>query len=215
LSYAGHVDKPNGQVIRPSTGLSSAAQGTATRKALLAAAAALIAETGWCAVTTRAIAARAEVPHGAVGYHFNGKAELLREAALEATRESLAVPLALVGQAGSVSELLQGTFAWYADGGLTDPSVAQLLETAREAGRDEALRAPIAAQLREYRAALADLVRRDQQRGTLVAGVPADGVAALAAALLDGLILHLVLDPDLDTRPVATAILGLLGGETR
>ncbi|MGH3415303.1 MAG: TetR family transcriptional regulator [Actinocrinis sp.] len=184
-----------------------------TRQALLDAAAALIAETGWCAVTTRAIAARAAVPHGAVSYHFGGKDELLREAALTATRAALAAPLALAAQAGSVAELLSGTFAWYGGGGLSDPAVAQLLETAREAARDPALRAPIAAELGDYRKTLADLVRRDQRRGALVATVPADGVAAALAALLDGLILHLVLDPDLDTRPAAAAVLGLLAGE--
>ena len=211
----GRVDKSNGQATTRSTALTSAQQGAATRRAILEAAAQLIAETGWCAVTTRAIATRAGVPHGAVSYHFTGRADLLRKAALEVTRAALAEPLALVGRAGSISEVLQGTFAWYAAGGLSDPSVALLLETAREAGRDEALRAPIATQLREYRAALADLVRRDQEHGALVPGVSAEGVAALTAALLDGLILHLVLDPELDTRPVATAILGLLGGDTR
>jgi AcrR family transcriptional regulator len=211
----GHVDKADGQPTTRSETLTSAQQGAATRRAILAAAAQLIAETGWCAVTTRAIAARAGVPHGAVSYHFTGRADLLREAALEATRAALAEPMALVSTAGSVSEVLQGTFAWYAAGWLSDPSVALMLESAREAGRDEALREPIAAQLHEYRSALADLVRRDQARGALVPGVDADGAAALIAALLDGLIVHLVLDPTLDTRPVATAILGLFGGDTR
>jgi AcrR family transcriptional regulator len=207
------MDNPQRRHIRAGRRPSTVEQGAATRQALLDAAAALIAETGWCAVTTRAIAARAGVPHGAVSYHFEGKDDLLREAALSATRQALAAPLALAAQAGSVAELLSGTFAWYAAGGLSDPAVAQLLETAREAVRDNALRAPIAADLHDYRKALADLVRRDQQRGALVGAVPADGVAAAIAALLDGLLLHLVLDPELDTRPAAAAVLGLLAGE--
>lgn len=209
------MDNPQRRSIRAGRRPSTAEQGAATRQALLDAAAVLIAETGWCAVTTRAIAARAAVPHGAVSYHFASKDDLLREAAISATRQALAAPLALAAQAESVAELLSGTFAWYAAGGLSDPAVAQLLETAREAARDHALRAPIAADLHEYRKTLADLVRRDQERGALVNGVPADGVAAAIAALLDGLILHLVLDPDLDTRPAAAAVLGLLAGEPR
>ncbi|MBS2964633.1 TetR/AcrR family transcriptional regulator [Actinocrinis puniceicyclus] len=209
------MDNPSTRRNRPGRRPSTAEQGVATRRALLDAAAALVAESGWCAVTTRAIAARAGVPHGAVSYHFAGKEELLREAALAATRQALAAPAAFATQAGSVAELLEGTFAWYAAGGLADPAVAQLLETARQAARDPLLRAPIAAELHDYRKALADLVRRDQQRGALAAGVPADGVAAAIAALLDGLILHLVLDPDLDTQPAAAAVLGLLAGEPR
>jgi AcrR family transcriptional regulator len=53
-----------------------------TREKLMAAAAELIAELGWGRVTTRAVAERAGLPHGAVSYHFRGKQELLTEAAL-------------------------------------------------------------------------------------------------------------------------------------
>ena len=48
----------------------------------MAAAAELVAELGWGRVTTRAVAERAGLPHGAVSYHFRGKQELLTEAAM-------------------------------------------------------------------------------------------------------------------------------------
>src|SRR3954471_18939983 len=118
------MDKPDGQVHRPT----SAEQGAATRRAIIDAAVALIGEVGWGQVTTRAIAARAGVPHGAVGYHFNGKAELLREAAISATMRVLADPMAMTRGATSVAELVEGTLAWYSGGGISDPSVALLLE---------------------------------------------------------------------------------------
>ena len=176
------------------------------------AAVALIGEAGWGQVTTRAIAARAGVPHGAVGYHFNGKAELLREAAISATTRALAEPIALARQAGSVRELVEGTFAWYSGGGMSDPSVALLLEVTREAVRDDALRESFAAVLRDYRSALADLVRADQERGAVTPEASTLGTATLVAALLDGLLLHLVLDPDLDIQATAAAVRTLLGG---
>lgn len=208
--YVGHMDKSSGQGGRPT----SAEQGAATRRAILDAAIALIAEVGWGQVTTRAIADRAGVPHGAVGYHFTGKTDLLREAALTATTQALGEPIAMARHASSVWELVEGTFGWFAGGGLTDPSVALLLEAVREASRDPALRAPIAAVLRDYRTALADLVRADQERGSVRPDVPPESVAALIAALFDGVLLHLVLDPDLEARATAEAVRILLRGES-
>lgn len=202
------MDKSDGQGGRPT----SAEQGAATRRAIIDAAVALIGELGWGQVTTRAIAARAQVPHGAVAYHFNGKADLLREAAIFATTRALAEPIALARQAGSVAELVEGTFAWYSTGGMSDPSAALLLEVTREGVRDDALRESFAAILRDYRAALADLVRADQERAAIPRQADPAGIAALVAALLDGLMLHLILDPHLDIQATASAVRTLLGG---
>ncbi|MBO2453412.1 TetR/AcrR family transcriptional regulator [Actinomadura barringtoniae] len=204
------MDKSSGQGNRPT----SAEQGEATRAAILKAAAALIGENGWGHVTTRAIAARAGVPHGAVSYHFRGKDDLLRQAAVAATVEALAVPIAMVRSAGSVREVLEGTMAWYASGALDDPSMALLLETARQSSRDEELREPFAEVLRTYRAALSDLVRADQERGDLGAGASPEGIAMAVAALLDGLMLHLVADPGLDAQEGVRAVLDLMGGQS-
>ncbi|GAA2631391.1 TetR/AcrR family transcriptional regulator [Actinomadura fulvescens] len=202
------MDKASGQGERPS----SAEQGAATRTAIMDATAALIAELGWGQVTTRAIATRAGVPHGAVSYHFKGKEELLREAAVSATLQALAQPIALTRQAGSVRELVDGTLAWFSSGALDDPSVALLLETARQASRDPALREPIAAELRSYRAVLTGLVRADQERGEIDSRVSASGTATLVAALFDGVLLHLLVDPDLDVQNAAGVVHALLGG---
>lgn len=184
----------------------------ATRKGIIDAAVALIGELGWGKVTTRAIAARAGVPHGAVGYHFNGKAELLREAAISATMRALGEPIAIAQQADSVAGLIEGTFSWYAGGGISDPSVALLLEVTREAVRDDTLRESFASVLRDYRVSLTDLVIRDQERGALFPGASSAGTATLVAALLDGLLLHLILDPHLDIQATVSAVRTLLGG---
>ena len=77
---------------------------TATRERLLAAAAELIAELGWGRVTTRAVAARAELPHGTVSYHFNGKQNLLIEAVLHAFEQ--AVPVGQFEEMTSVADLI-------------------------------------------------------------------------------------------------------------
>lgn len=202
------MDKASGQAGRPT----SAEQGAATRRAIIDAAVALIGELGWGKVTTRAIAARAGVPHGAVGYHFNGKAELLREAAISATMRALGEPIAIARRADSVAGLIEETFAWYTGGGISDPSVTLLLEVTREAVRDDTLRESFASILRDYRVSLTELVIRDQERGAVPPEASSAGTATLVAALLDGLLLHLILDPHLDIQATASAVRTLLGG---
>jgi BetI-type transcriptional repressor, C-terminal len=152
------------------------------------------------------------VPHGAVGYHFNGKAELLREAAISATMRALGEPIAMAQRADSVAGLVEGTLAWYAGGGISDPSVALLLEVTREAVRDDTLRESFASVLRDFRASLTDLVARDQARGAMPSEASGPGTATVVAALLDGLLLHLILDPHLDIQATASAVRTLLGG---
>jgi AcrR family transcriptional regulator len=203
------VDKPIGQGARPSSG----EQGAATRAAILEATVALIGELGWGQVTMRKIAARAGVPHGAISYHFQGKDDLLRKAAVSGTLRALAEPLAMARAAGGIQEMVEGTLGWFMSGGLQDPSVALLLETARQSTRDPALREPLAAEMRKFRAALTELVQQGQESGHVNRDAPASGVATMVAALLDGLLLHLILDPELDLQDAADAVRTLLRGE--
>lgn len=207
--YLGQVDKPTGQSDRPS----SAEQGAATRAAIIDATVALIGELGWGQVTMRKIAARAGVPHGAINYHFQGKDDLLRKAAVAGTLQALAEPLAMARAAGGIQEMFEGTIGWFMSGGLQDPSVALLLETARQSSRDPALREPLTAEMRKFRVALAELVRRGQEDGDVNRDAPASGVATMVAALLDGLLLHVILDPELDLQGAAEAVRTLLRGE--
>lgn len=197
-----HMDNPVGLSNRTS----SAEQGEATRAAIIAATVELIAEVGWGHITLRGVAARAGVRHGVVGYHFRGKDDLLRQATVTATRHVLAEPLALARQARSIHELYRGTVAWYSSGGLADPSVALLLEILRQGVRDPALREPIAAEMRAFRGALADLIGKGQRDDEVTARVRAGDVATLIAALLDGLLLHAIFDPDLDLQGTADAL---------
>lgn len=176
------------------------------------AAAALIADLGWGQVTTRAIAARAGVPHGAVNYHFQGKDDLLRQAAIAGTLRALSGPLSIAQQAGSLQEVLDGVLTWFTAGAINDPSVALLLETARQSTRDPLLREPIAGKLRDFRATLTELVQRGQEQGDVNTDPSAAGTATMVAALLDGMLLHLLLDPELDLSETADAIRTLLRG---
>ncbi len=170
-----------------------------TRQRLLAAAAELIAEVGWGRVTTRAVAERAGLPHGAVSYHFRGKQELLVEAALHAFEQ--AVPMAEFAALQTIEDLIGLIGAELGDGTAINPRLAGLMmEAMREAERDEMLRERMGGMLSAYRQLMTDVVRADQQRGVAYTGASAEGIATVLAAVGDGLLLHVLLDPEFDFR---------------
>jgi AcrR family transcriptional regulator len=184
----------------------------ATRERLMTAAAALIAEVGWGRVTTRAVAARAELPHGAVSYHFRGKQELLIEAALHAFQE--AIPIGEFARLDSVDGLI-GLMAAELDRDAIDPVLSRLMfETMGEAERDPQLRERMAAMMAEYRRLMTAAVAADQGRGVAFAGAPSGALATVLAAAGDGLLLHALLDPELDVAAAVDALRALLRHST-
>src|SRR5262249_31743971 len=169
----------------------------------------LIAEVGWGRVTTRAVAARAGLPHGAVSYHFHGKQELLVESALHAF--AAALPGDAFAALHSIGDLLALIRAEVGDPDAIDPVISRLmLETMREAERDPWLRERMGTMMRDYRGLITDLVRGEQRRGVLPARVPAEGLATLLGAAGDGLLLHALLDPDLDVGAALDALRELI-----
>lgn len=208
------MDKADGQADwtvssgGPSRDASSRPAATTTRHRLLRSAAELIAEVGWGRVTTRAVAERAGLPHGAVSYHFRGKQELLVEAALHAFAESL--PADAFASLQSVDDLL---FLIQAEiGDASDPVMSRLmLETMREAERDEVLSARLRVMLHQYRRLIVDVVRAGQQRGEIARAAPAEAIGTLLGATGDGLLLHALIDPDLDVSAAVEAMRALLG----
>ena len=173
------------------------------------AAAELIAEQGWGRVTTRAVADRAGLPHGAVSYHFRGKQDLLVNATMFAFEQ--AVPADEFAAKTTVASLIDLIETEVADREAIDSVTSRLMfEAMREAERDEMLRARMGTMLGQYREMMIAAVTADQQRGVVLAAVPGDAVATLLAALGDGLLLHALLDPDLDIRAALNALRALL-----
>jgi AcrR family transcriptional regulator len=172
----------------------------------MTAAAELIAEVGWGRVTTRAVAARAGLPHGAVSYHFRGKQELLSEATLHTLGQ--AIPLEQFAALETLDDLL-GLIV--AEIGAIDPGLSRLMfEAMREAERDSALRERMGTMLAEYRRLIVGIVRAEQERGTVCTVAPAEALAVLLGAVGDGLLLHVLLDPELDTAGAIGALRALL-----
>jgi AcrR family transcriptional regulator len=199
------MDKPDGQdASRRGPGSEQ------TRVRLLRAAAELIAEQGWGAVRTRAVAERAGLPHGAVSYHFRGKQELLTEAALYTVTRALPLE-GLVGEQGTPPDLVELIEGWLTGAETTDPVVTGVgMEAMLQAERDPVLRRRLAELMGRYREAMTDLVASSQRRRTTKVQTDPAGLAALLAAIGDGLFLHARIDPELDTEAALTALRDLL-----
>ena len=180
-----------------------------TRQRLLAAAAQLIAEFGWGGVRTRAVAERAGLPHGTVSYHFRGKQELLTEAAMQTVEQMF--PVAELEALETVEDLMPLFTAWTADGEKIDPvGRGVLMEAMRESERNPELRRRLAALLTDYRRVVAGMVRAEQRSEAAPVGPSPSAVATLIAAAGDGLVLHALLDSELDTASAFEALLALL-----
>jgi AcrR family transcriptional regulator len=198
------MDSPDGQ-----DGSKRSPSSDDTRLRLLRAAADLIAEVGWGRVTTRAVATRADLPHGAVSYHFRGKQELLTAAALHVLEQ--AFPISEFEALESLSDFVPLLQPWLGD----QSDEAQLItrvgiEAMLESERNPLLRERMAAMLRDFRRTLTEIAAADQARGTTPAGTSPHALATLLGAVGDGLFLQARLDPDLDAAGALEALGALL-----
>ncbi|MGW0732090.1 TetR/AcrR family transcriptional regulator [Streptomyces sp. NPDC002851] len=181
----------------------SADRGHQVRQQLLAAAAELIAELGWNAVTTRNLAERAGVRSGLVHYHFASLPALLRQAALDAIRPALAEARAVLSASEVPADGIAALLA-HLDGYTgRDPESLLFAEAYLVATRDEELRARLAELVTEFRGELTAALNR--------AGHPApDAAATLVMTVLDGFVLHKGLDPELSAEGLAPLVRDLV-----
>ena len=181
----------------------SAERGREARQRLLAAAAALIPEVGWSAVSTRMLAERAGVAAGVVHYHFASVQALLAEAAVEVMRgavEDLGTVLDGAMTPVQMMELMLTSFDQYSG---HDPRSLLFVETYLAATRDEELRGSLGRLAEEFRQLLAERLAQ----GGLQAP---DETAAVLAAAVDGLVLHRAFNPGLTASSVTPVLRRLL-----
>jgi AcrR family transcriptional regulator len=198
------MDSPDGQEL--STRPSGSEE---TRRRLLRAAAELIAELGWGRVTTRAVATRAALPHGAVSYHFRGKQELLTEAALHVFEQ--AFPISELQALDELPDLVALFEPWLGEQEESQQLVSKVgIEAMLESERNPLLRERLGKLLADFRHAIAHLAKTSQERGTAPANVSPEGLATLLGAVGDGLFLHARLDPELDAAGALDALSVLL-----
>ncbi|WP_280445303.1 TetR/AcrR family transcriptional regulator [Nocardia brasiliensis] len=183
--------------------VTAAEQGQETRAKLMTAAVELIAEHGWGAVTTRMVAERAAVRPGLVHYHFRSLTDLLIDASLQLARTQydtvMAGVLAMPGIAAMTQMLsVIGSYT------VADQSTVAMSEMMLAATRLPRLRAGIGALLAEARAATTASFARE---GT----ADPEATAAIVLALVDGLILHRMIDPHMAAVPLTGPLLRAAG----
>ncbi|GIJ45188.1 TetR family transcriptional regulator [Virgisporangium aliadipatigenens] len=183
--------------------VTTAERGREVRQRLLRAAAELIAERGWSAVSTRMLAERAGVAPGLVHYHFSSVQAVLVEAAVGAARDLAAQAGPALAAAQSAEEGVAALFGMLDAHTGTDPTSVLFVEAYLAATRDEALRAALGAVIGEFRRLLADLLDAH--------AVPDPAATALVlTAAVDGLLVHRALRPGPDGADVTAVLRRLL-----
>ena len=178
------------------------------REDILRAAYDVAARQGLEALTLRAVAARADVSHGTVVFHFKRKRELvtsLVDRVLDATAV-LTIPDA-VAKISRPSERMHALLRAEMNRLSTDPRHFRLLLDYWTIGvRNATIRQKIRVALERYRAGFSDLsnaivngeFRPARRRGSQSAEGPtvtATGIAAVAVSLIHGCALQSVIDP--------------------
>ena len=171
------------------------------RRRILRATADLIAELGWTRVTTRKVAERAGVNNALVHYYFGTKRALLLQAATDAFMNELGGPLEALATHDDLGEAVLRSIAWLERAGPSHTTSRIVVEMMLQAVHDPALRETSRQMLHDFRQAV--------QAKAAEQGWPAEtaaGLAIMLAALLDGLYLHVLLDPELDLGAAAAAL---------
>ena len=83
---------------------------------------------GAWALTTRALAAEAKVPHGSVHYAFSGKAEIVRAVIAADTESAVQIFSTVAAGGGSVQEVLARAFSTFVDRVVADPETELVLQ---------------------------------------------------------------------------------------
>ncbi|MDY7101479.1 MAG: TetR/AcrR family transcriptional regulator [Actinomycetota bacterium] len=185
------------------SGAARPSRSTDTRARLIHASAALVAEEGWRGVTTRSVAARAGVNNALVHYHFGSIDALLVAAVSEAFAAEIGAGMELVLAPEDPAEGLAAFGRWLADRSDDVATDRILLEGMSLATRRDDVRAVFAPSFAAFRASLTDRLA--------VLGFAEPGpLASALAAMLDGIAIHRLLDPDLDVAAALEAVARLL-----
>jgi len=193
------------------------ASGETTRRRLLAAAASLIVERGWSAVTTRAVAERAGVNQALVHYHFGSIDNLRRESVMARLMPELE---------GLVQELLDDRplpesihrVMQRIDRFDTQTELGVLMaEALLQATRDPAVTEAMAGVMGSWNEMLDPRLSVAQERGVVRDDIPAERLTPVLASFLDGFLIQRMADPGLDATTIADTLVALLGapGEER
>lgn len=189
-------------VDRPSLG-----RGDRRRAQLVQAGVELLCEGGWPAVTTRAVAARANTNPGVIHYHFGGLPGLHCAVARQTCELVISPLVTMFLDAPDTRTALRTMRDALPQNASDDHAMHLAVELIAGATRDSTLGSALGAKLKEVRAEIADHVRIRHPDWTRRR---AAGMATLIIAFMDGLVLHHSVDPNIETAEAFSLLEGLL-----
>ena len=174
------------------------ARGAGTKERLLEAARAELLEGGLAAATSRAITSRAGANLAAVTYHFGSKDALVAEAAIGLARQLLEPIRALLTDSsldpGARLDLAANSLLEALDA--VGPQGAALLAAVVEAARLPRVADLLGELASEFRSEIATRTEQERAAGLLPDWVDGPAMAALLIAVMQGVLVQLLVDPD-------------------
>ncbi|MFG2091332.1 MULTISPECIES: TetR/AcrR family transcriptional regulator [unclassified Spirillospora] len=181
-----------------------------TRIRLLDAAVAVMAESGWSGVTSRGVAERARANNALVHYYFGSVDALRRAAVTHAVELELAGPVEAILRNEDVLDGVADAVRALIDRGPGSSGQRVLVEALMHGLRDGELREESERQIRMFRDLLSARLAENRAAGLLRADADPEGLAVVLAALIDGLLLHVLIDAGTDVGGPMAGLLALL-----
>lgn len=184
-------------------------RGQQTRERILAATVEVIAREGWGAVTVRKIAAAADVNAALVNYHFGSKTNLMLAALESALEEQVVTPM-LEAFSDAEPQRVLADLVRLTLGPRVTEDAHRVFESALAAVvHDPDLAVRLRPTLRRFRAVLAGVFDRAIASGEMPP-TDTEALAIVCTALLDGLWLHRLIDPQIPAERIANTAAELL-----
>jgi AcrR family transcriptional regulator len=186
----------------------------ARRQEILDAALACFARDGFHDTTIQDISRQAGLSHGAIYRYFASKEEMI-EAAARRDRDARARRFEEAERGRTPLEAIVCLLSSYVESDPSDdgPDSRPLrVIVFGEGVRNPMVNARIRATWHEVLDRISDLVRRGQETGAINPDLDPRGVARVAAALRDGLLIHQAIDPSIDAQACVQVLRALLHG---
>ena len=175
------------------------------KQQILMAAEVCFARRGFHGATMPEICAEAKLSPGTVYRYFRSKDDLI-EALVEQDRAESLELIAAIGRAGEILAAISGAID-EALAAVPDPAAAAVyLEIGAEAARNPRVAAIVRRHDESVTGALADLLRRGQERGEIAPTIEPRLTAELISAMIDGVITRKALVPETELSRYAPAV---------
>ena len=192
------------------SGTTKPVDGTATRHRLLDAAASLIAERGWGAVTTRAVAERAGVNQALVHYHFGSIDNLRRESVMAKLGPAVQELVDELLDDRPFPESVRKVMGLIDRFDLGTENGVLMAEALLQATRDPLVAETMGSVMGSWGEMLGPRVRVAQERGVIRSDIPPEQLTSVLAACLDGYLIQRMADPALDVERTAETLISLM-----